>query len=62
MALQLYRQSKLGDCLAEALDEMVGEDKITGELATKVMAEVCCSTVRRSGKRTKRSTLRESTS
>jgi hypothetical protein len=40
MALQLYRQSKIGDCLAEALDDMVTQEKITGELATKVMAEV----------------------
>lgn len=36
----LYRQSKLGDCLVEALDQMVTEDKIPGELATKILAEV----------------------
>ena len=41
--LQLYRQSTIGDCLAEALDEMVTAGKIPGDLATKMMAEVCCS-------------------
>ena len=39
--LQLYRQSTIGDCLAEALDEMVTNGKLPGELATKIMAEVC---------------------
>lgn len=39
-ALQLYRQSAVGDTLSDALHEMVGEDKISGDLATKVMAEV----------------------
>ena len=39
-ALQLYRQSAVGDTLSDALHEMVAEDKISGDLATKVMAEV----------------------
>lgn len=39
-ALQLYRQSAVGDTLSDALHEMVAEDKIPGDLATKVMAEV----------------------
>ena len=39
-ALQLYRQSAVGDTLSDALHEMVHEDKIPGDLATKVMAEV----------------------
>jgi hypothetical protein len=40
MSYQIYRQSKVGDCLVEALDEMVSNDKIPGELATKILAEV----------------------
>lgn len=39
--LQLYRQATIGDCLAEALDEMVTNGKLPGDLATKIMAEVC---------------------
>ena len=39
-ALQLYRQSAVGDTLSDVLHEMVAEDKISGDLATKVMAEV----------------------
>jgi hypothetical protein len=39
--LQLYRQTTIGDCLDEALDEMVTAGKLPGELATKMMAEVC---------------------
>ncbi|CAL5220960.1 g3066 [Coccomyxa viridis] len=38
-ALQLYRQSAVGDTLSDALHEMVADDKIPGDLATKVMAE-----------------------
>ena len=38
--LQLYRQSAVGDTLSDVLHEMVAEDKISGDLATKVMAEV----------------------
>jgi len=41
MALQLYRQTAIGDCLDEALDEMVTAGKIPGDLATKMMQEVC---------------------
>ena len=39
--LQPYRQTTIGDCLDEALDEMVTAGKIPGDLATKMMAEVC---------------------
>lgn len=38
--LTLYRTSKIGDCLAEALDEMIMQEKIPGDLGMKVMAEV----------------------
>ncbi len=41
--LTLYRTSKIGDCLAEALDEMITQDKIPGDLGMKVMAEVSSS-------------------
>ena len=44
-ALQLYRQSAVGDTLSDALHELVAEDKISGALATKVMAEVLLSCV-----------------
>lgn len=40
MSYQLYRQSKLGDSLVEALDQLVTEGKITPDLALKVLAEV----------------------
>ncbi len=39
-ANQIYRQSKLGDALVEALDQMVMDEKIPGELATKILSEV----------------------
>lgn len=38
--LTLYRTSKIGDCLAEALDEMITQEKIPGDLGMKVMEEV----------------------
>ncbi len=38
--LTLYRTSKIGDCLAEVLDEMIMQEKIPGDLGTKVMEEV----------------------
>ncbi|KAK9839637.1 hypothetical protein WJX81_002206 [Elliptochloris bilobata] len=38
-ATQLYRQSRLGDSLVEALDVLVEAEKITPELAMKVLAE-----------------------
>lgn len=40
MSAHLYRQSKLGDSLVEALDQLVDEGKIPGELALKVMQQV----------------------
>ena len=40
MALQLYRQSAVGDTLNDALHEMVSEEKISGALADRVMLEV----------------------
>jgi transcription initiation factor TFIIA small subunit len=33
----IYRGSKLGDCLVEALQKLIDEDKITGDLAQKVL-------------------------
>ncbi|CAK0783143.1 hypothetical protein CVIRNUC_006339 [Coccomyxa viridis] len=39
MALQLYRQSAVGDTLNDALHEMVSEEKISGALADRVMLE-----------------------
>jgi Transcription initiation factor IIA, gamma subunit, helical domain len=40
MSYQVYRQSKLGDCLVEALDELITNEKITPALAMKILAEV----------------------
>jgi hypothetical protein len=36
----IYRQSKLGDSLVEALDTLVEEGKIPGPLALRVLQEV----------------------
>ena len=36
----IYRGSKLGDCLVEALQKLIDEDKITGDLAQKVLDTV----------------------
>ena len=44
MALQLYRQSAVGDTLNDALHEMVSEEKISGALADRVMLEVVAAT------------------
>eukprot|EP00890_Picochlorum_soloecismus_P001258 jgi/Picsp_1/2132/NSC_05597-R1_transcription initiation factor iia gamma chain len=33
----IYRGSKLGDCLVEALQRLIDENKITGDLAQKVL-------------------------
>lgn len=35
----IYRQSKLGDSLVEALDVMITQEKITPDLAYKVLGE-----------------------
>ncbi len=39
MSYQVYRQSQLGDCLVEALDELITNEKITPPLAMKILAE-----------------------
>lgn len=49
MALQLYRQSAVGDTLNDALHEMVSEEKIPGALADRVMLEVIASSPCSSG-------------
>ena len=40
MSYEHYRESKLGDALVEALGELVQDDKISQELALKVLVEV----------------------
>ncbi len=42
MSAEIYRQTKLGDSLVSALEVLVESDKITAELAIKVLSEVCC--------------------
>ena len=37
---EIYRQGKLGDCLVEALDELIKNEKISPDLAYKVLSEV----------------------
>eukprot|EP00193_Tetraselmis_chui_P008931 CAMPEP_0177768760 /NCGR_PEP_ID=MMETSP0491_2-20121128/9910_1 /TAXON_ID=63592 /ORGANISM="Tetraselmis chuii, Strain PLY429" /LENGTH=138 /DNA_ID=CAMNT_0019285623 /DNA_START=315 /DNA_END=731 /DNA_ORIENTATION=- len=39
MSYEHYRESKLGDSLVDALREMVEQDRISGELALKVLVE-----------------------
>lgn len=36
----IYRQSKLGDSLVEALDVLIKDGKVTPDLAYKVLSEV----------------------
>ncbi len=36
---QLYRQSKLGDCLVEALDDLINAGKLNPDLAMRVLTE-----------------------
>ena len=36
---QLYRQSKLGDCLVEALDDLINAGKLNPDLAIRVLSE-----------------------
>ena len=43
MSAEIYRQTKLGDSLVSALEVLVESDKITPELAIKVLSEVCYS-------------------
>lgn len=40
MSYEHYRESKLGDALVDALREMAEADRISGELALKVLVEV----------------------
>jgi hypothetical protein len=40
MSTHLYRESKLGDSLVEALDILVDEGKIPPQLALRILAEV----------------------
>ena len=37
---QIYRNGKLGSSLVDALDTLIKEGKLSGELALKVLAEV----------------------
>ena len=37
---QIYRNGKLGSSLVDALDLLIKEGKLSGELALKVLAEV----------------------
>lgn len=41
MSAEIYRQTKLGDSLVSALEVLVESEKITAELAIKVLSEVC---------------------
>ena len=48
MASALYRQGKLCDCLVDALDKLINDNKIPPELAMRVLDKVlqaacCCS-------------------
>lgn len=38
-ALALYRQSKLGECLVDSLDQLINEQKITPDLAIRILEE-----------------------
>ena len=40
MSLQHYRTTKFGECLVDSLDELVTSEKISPELAIKVLSEV----------------------
>ncbi|DBA76408.1 TPA: hypothetical protein ACH3X1_010113 [Trebouxia sp. C0004] len=40
MSAEIYRQTKLGDSLVSALEVLVESDKITADLAIKVLSEV----------------------
>ena len=51
MSTEIYRQTKLGDALVSALEELLENEKITPDLAIKVLSEVrilqptgCCFT------------------
>lgn len=38
-AAQLYRQTQLGECLVDALDELITDEKLTPELAIRILSE-----------------------
>lgn len=38
-AVALYRQSKIGECLADALDQLISDQKITPQLAIRILEE-----------------------
>ncbi len=40
MSTEIYRQTKLGDALVSALEELLDNEKITPDLAIKVLSEV----------------------
>ena len=40
MSVEIYRQTKLGDSLVAALEDLLDNGKITPELAIKVLSEV----------------------
>ena len=44
MGTELYRQTKFGDSLVSALEELVDSDKIAPDLAIKVLSEVSALT------------------
>lgn len=49
MSYELYRQTKIGESLVEALDELVSEEKIPPDMAMKVLEQfdkVCIFFVR----------------
>eukprot|EP00798_Chlamydomonas_sp_ICE-L_P008049 gene8049-1283_t len=39
MSFELYRQTQMGDCLCDALEEQVNEGKLTQELAVSVLQQ-----------------------
>ena len=43
MSTELYRRTKLGDSLVSALEDLLDKNKLTTELAIKVLSEVCTS-------------------
>ena len=40
MSTEIYRQTKLGDSLVSALEDLLEKEKITPDLAIKVLSEV----------------------
>ena len=38
-AAQLYRQTQLGECLVDALDELITDEKLTPDLAIRILSE-----------------------